>query len=167
MLPLACTFSVELRGFEPLTPSMRTVGTVLLVICWLSVAVVPGVGRSRRWRGGLLYFAAVLLFKLQVGADRLCLEIKSVPELVARVRCVSAHRHPVAFAFPVLATVARLDVVLPHETNDVNDLNGHVTTVVTNAGHRGDALLRPLSLGPDKAVAVSQETQAIRRYLNE
>jgi hypothetical protein len=52
--------SVLSGRFEPLTPSMRTVGTVLVVVCWPSVGGVLRVGRDLRRRGGLLYLAAVL-----------------------------------------------------------------------------------------------------------
>jgi hypothetical protein len=52
---------VGVAGFEPAASSSRTVGTVLLMFCWPSVAVVPAVGHRRRRRGGLLYLAAVQL----------------------------------------------------------------------------------------------------------
>ena len=71
-------------------------------------------------------------------ADRLCLKVKRAPKLVTRPRCVASQRHPTAFTAPVLAATARLDVVLPHETDDVGYLNAHVTAVITNGGDGGD-----------------------------
>lgn len=119
-------------------------------------------------RGGLLYFAAVSLAQAQVGADRLCLEVKRAPELVARARRVATQRRPGALAALILAATARLDVVLPHDTDYVGDLDGHVTAVITNVGYPGNSsVARPLDLRPGKPMVVGQETQAIGRYLNE
>jgi hypothetical protein len=123
--------------------------------------------RDDRSLHGFLCVIAVPLFRLQAAANCLCLEVECTPELVARVRCVVPQRHLLAFAVPIFAAAARLDVVLPHETDDVDDLNGHVTMVVTNAGYPGHSVPVALDLWPGKPVAVSQETQAIRRYLNE
>src|SRR6266851_5353839 len=102
-----------------------------------------------------------------MGVDRLRLELKCAPELVARVRCVASQRHPVALAVCVLVAAACLDVVLPHETDDVDDIYGHVATAVANAGDRGDSVPRALNPGSGKAMVARQEAQAIRRYLNE
>ena len=73
-------------------------------------------------------------------AECLSLEVKCAPKLVARVRCVATQRRPVALAVSILATAAGLDVVLSHGTDDVNDLNGRVATVVANAGNPGGIL---------------------------
>jgi hypothetical protein len=42
----------------------------------------------------------------------------------------------------------------PHETDDMSDLDGHVTAVVTNAGYRGDPVRRALNLRPGKAMVI-------------
>lgn len=123
-----------------------------------------GVGDSGR---RLLYSAAVQLAQTQVGADRLHLEVKGATEFVSRARCVATQRSPVALTVPILPLDARLDVVLSRETGDVGDLNGHVITVVTNAGYRGNSVPRAFNLRPRKAIVLSQEAQAIRCYLDE
>jgi hypothetical protein len=149
------------------SPSMRTTGAVLLGSWMSNLGRMLQVADARdRWCR-LLYFAAVPLLQLQARADRLGLEVKGAPELVARARRVVPERHPVALTVSFLAATSRLDVVLTHEADDVDDLNGHVAAVVADVGYRGDSLFRAVDLWSGKAVAVSQEIQAIRRYLNE
>jgi hypothetical protein len=59
MLPLTCYFRVELRGFEPLTPSMRTIGALLLGWHQCSSVRVLTTAQDDRSAGRLLYLAAV------------------------------------------------------------------------------------------------------------
>jgi hypothetical protein len=58
-------------------------------------------------------------------------------------------------------------MVLAHESHDVDDLNGHVFTVVTDTGYRGDSVPWALDLRSLKAMVVHEEAQAVRCYLDE
>ena len=51
----------KIRPLELPTFWLQTVGTVLLMFCWPSVATMPGTGQNCRRRSGLLYLAAVQL----------------------------------------------------------------------------------------------------------
>ena len=133
-----------------------------ITIC--NTLVLPASTAARSGPG--LARAGCALSQSQVGADRLRLEVKCAPELVAGVRRIAPELHPVVSAVPVSAAAACLDVVLPHEAHDVADFYRHVVTAVPDTSDRGNSVPRLLDLRYSEPMVV-QETQTVCRYLDE
>lgn len=65
------------------------------------------------------------------------------------------------------ATAPRLNIVLAHEADDVDDFDGHIAAVITDVGDRRDPVPGGLDLWSVKAHLRCKEPQDVGNYVFE